>query len=130
MTSLLQKVHNANPAILSAQETLEMATIDGARALGLHKDIGSLEVGKRADVVLAGGTVELATIHDPYQQFVYCASPRSISDVWIDGHQVLEASRLVAIDEDKQVERCRPLAESLTRDAGLALRGWSWLNMT
>ena len=130
VTSLLQKVHNTNPAIMSAKETLEMATIDGARALGLHKDIGSLETGKRADVVLAGGTVELANIHDPYQQFVYCTSPRSISDVWIDGNQVLKSYQLVAIDEDNQIERCRPLAESLTRDAGLARRGWSWLNTT
>jgi cytosine/adenosine deaminase-related metal-dependent hydrolase len=107
-----------------------MATIEGARALGLHDDIGSLEVGKRADVILAGGTVELAVIHDPYQQFVYCTSPRSISDVWIDGHQVLKASELVAIDEDRQIERCRPLAESLTRDSGLAQRGWSCLITT
>jgi len=128
--SLLQKVHHTDPAVLSAQETLKMATIEGARALGLHDDIGSLEVGKRADVILAGGTVELAVIHDPYQQFVYCTSPRSISDVWIDGHQVLKASELVAIDEDRQIERCRPLAESLTRDSGLAQRGWSCLITT
>ncbi|MDP6867041.1 MAG: amidohydrolase [Acidimicrobiales bacterium] len=129
-TSLLQKVHHTNPAILPAQKTLEMATIDGARALGLEHEIGSLELGKRADVVLAGGTAELATIHDPYQQIVYCTSPRSISDVWIDGHQVLRACELVAIDEDKQIDRCRPLAESLTRDAGLQQRGWSWLSTT
>ena len=129
-TSLLQKVHHTNPAILPAQKTLEMATIDGARALGLEHEIGSLELGKRADVVLAGGTAELATIHDPYQQIVYCTSPRSISDVWIDGHQVLKACELVAIDEDKQIDRCRPLAESLTRDAGLQQRGWSWLSTT
>ena len=62
-----------------------MATIDGARALGLERDIGSLEPGKRADIVLLdGNTPELATIHDPFQ-LVYCAAARWVSDVWVDG---------------------------------------------
>ena len=65
-----------------------MATLEGARALGLDDDIGSLEPGKRADVVLLdGNTPELATIHDPFQQVVYCATARCVSDVWVDGNR-------------------------------------------
>jgi Amidohydrolase family len=63
-----------------------MAIIEGARALGLDRLVGSLEPGKRADLVLLdGNTSEPATIHDPWQQAVYCATARCVSDVWVDG---------------------------------------------
>ena len=76
-----------------------MATIEGARALGLDADIGSLEPGKRADVVLLdGNTPELATIHDPFQQVVYCATARCVSDVWVDGNRRVAGGAVVDVD--------------------------------
>lgn len=128
--ALLQKVHHIDPGVISAKDSLTMATSEGARALGLEEAIGSLAPGKRADVVLIEGTVEVANIHDPYQQVVYCTSPRSVRDAWVDGRRLLADGRLTAIGESEQVERCRPLAVQLTRDAGLDKRGWSWLNRT
>jgi cytosine/adenosine deaminase-related metal-dependent hydrolase len=127
MAALLQKVDALDPAVISGDDVLAMATIEGARALGLDDTIGSLEVGKRGDVVLLQGTVEVANLHDPVQQLVYATSPRSVRDVWVDGRRVLAEHRVVAVDEHEQVARCRPLAAGLARDAGLGARGFSRL---
>jgi cytosine/adenosine deaminase-related metal-dependent hydrolase len=98
--------------------------------LGLEHRIGSLDPGKRADVVRFGGTVELAAIHDPYQQLVYAASPRTVSDVWVDGARLVADGELTRLDEREQVERCRPLAVDLAVASGLVDQGLSWLATT
>jgi 5-methylthioadenosine/S-adenosylhomocysteine deaminase len=123
--ALLQKVHLLDPSVLTAPEVLRMATIGGAEALGLSDVIGSLEVGKRADVVLMGGTVELANIHDPYQQAAFCTSPRSVSDVWVDGRRLVSDRELQTVDEAAQIAICRPLARQLATDSNLASTGMS-----
>lgn len=128
--ALLQKVNNIDPAVISANDALAMATIDGAKALGLDDLVGSLVPGKRADVVLLEGTSELANIHDPYQQVVYCSSPRAVRDVWVDGRRLLDNREHMSISEKEQVERSRPLAQELAAKAGLVERGWSRLTTT
>lgn len=125
--ALLQKVHALDPAVISGDDVLTMATLEGARALGLEDRVGSLEVGKRADVVLVEGTVEVANLHDPVQQLVYATSPRSVRDVWVDGRHVLAGGHVTTVDEAEQVARTRPLARAIARDAGLAARGFSVL---
>jgi len=127
MAALLQKVDRLDPASITAPEVLRMATIGGAEALGLDDLIGSLEPGKRADVVLLGGTVELANIHDPYQQVAYCTSPRSVSDVWVDGRRLLAEGSPTTVDEAEQIARCRPLARQVATESGLAAEGMSLL---
>ena len=127
ITALLQKVDRLDPASLTAPDVISMATIGGAEALGVADRVGSLEPGKRADVVLVGGTAELANIHDPYQQVAFCTSPRSVSDVWVDGRRLLADGVLTALDEAEQIARCRPLAETLVREAGLVKGGLSHL---
>ncbi|MCY4369389.1 MAG: amidohydrolase [bacterium] len=119
MAALLQKVHHLDPAVMSAQDALEMATIGGARALGIDSRVGSLEPGKCGDVVLLDPTVELAAIHDPFQQVVYCAGPRSVSNVWVDGRRLLADGRLTNIDEAAQIARGRSLARTVAGRAGL-----------
>lgn len=125
--ALLQKVHHLDALVIDALDVLTMATIEGARALGLDHLIGSLETGKRADVVLLQDTVDIAVLHDPVSQLVYGASPRSVRDVWIDGQQVVADHRCVTIDEPEQIARCRPLMERVARDSGLAAAGHSVL---
>lgn len=127
---LLQKVAAVDPAVMSARDALELATREGARALGLEDEIGALEPGKRADLVRFAGTVELATIHDPYQQVVYCTSPRSVADVWVDGRRLLVDGETTELDETASVEACRPLAIELAERAGLIASGASWLPTT
>jgi cytosine/adenosine deaminase-related metal-dependent hydrolase len=130
MAALLHKVDLLDPAAITAREVFGMATIGGATALGLADSIGSLEPGKRADVVLLGGTAELANLHDPYQQVVYCASPRSVSDVWVDGRHLLASGLPTVLDEAAQIAKCRPLAETLVRESGLLDDGLSRLCVT
>ncbi|MFA9400314.1 MAG: amidohydrolase family protein, partial [Acidobacteriota bacterium] len=116
--ALLQKVHALDPVAMTAPEVLGMATIGGAKALGLEKSIGSLEPGKRADVLLMDGNgPELAILHDPFQQVVYGATPRSVSDVWVDGERRVTGSATIGID------RAALAAEARTAAADLAVRG-------
>lgn len=113
-TALLQKVHKLEATAITAPEVLEMATIGGARAIGLENEVGSLEPGKRADVVLLDGNgPELAVLHDPFQQIVYGATPRSVSDVWIDGvHRVTDAAT-IGIDRTALAAEARENAREL-----------------
>ena len=129
-TALLQKVAQIDPAVMSGDDALEMATLGGARALGLDRVIGSLEVGKRADVVLLQDTAELAAIHDPVQQLVYATSPRSVRDVWVDGRRLVDDHTPTTVDEAEQIAVCRPLAAELVAAAGLVERKVSSLCRT
>lgn len=125
LAALLQKVHALDPAVIDAATVLRMATLDGARALGLDDVIGSLEPGKRADVVLFQDAVDVAVLHDPAGQLVYGASPRAVADMLIDGRRVVRDHRVVTVDEAEQVELCRPLVARIARDAGFAAAGVS-----
>ncbi len=118
--ALLQKVSRLDPTAMTAPEVMRMATIDGARVLDLSDVTGSLEVGKDADVVLLDGrTPELAVIHDPYQAVVYCATNRTVSDVWVQGERIVAEGRLTRVDLDAVIDEARDLAEDLIDRAGL-----------
>lgn len=119
--ALLQKFAALDAAAITGREVLEMATIEGARALGLEREIGSLEAGKRADLVLLdGNSPELATIHDPYQQVVYCATSRCVSDVWVDGERRVDGGALVGHDVGRLAADARAAGAALARRANLA----------
>jgi len=118
--ALLQKVSRLDPRALTAPDVLAMATIDGARGLGLSAVVGSLETGKRADVVrFHGHGPGLANIHDPYQQLVYCTSPLDVADVWVDGRPRVRDGRLVGADLGSLIDDSRPLAAELVTRAGM-----------
>jgi len=119
--ALLQKVHHLRADAITAAEVVRMATIDGARALRLDDRVGSLEVGKRADVVLLdGNTPELAAIHDPWQQIVYCATSRCVSHVWVDGEPRVADGRLTGCDLREIVVAARAQAVDLAQRADLS----------
>lgn len=118
--ALLQKVNALDPTALLARDVVGMATIEGARALGLEDIVGSLEPGKRADVVLLdGNTPELATIHDPWQQLVYCATARCVSDVWVDGGRRVSEGSIEGADIPALAGEARRAGADLVRRAGL-----------
>jgi cytosine/adenosine deaminase-related metal-dependent hydrolase len=117
---LLHKLNTMDPTVISAREVLAMATIEGARALGIDAEVGSLEAGKRGDVVLLdGNTPELATIHDPWQQVVYCATARCVSDVWVDGHRRVAGGEVPGVDLPALAAEARAAGADLARRAGL-----------
>ncbi|MEO8262434.1 MAG: amidohydrolase family protein [Pseudolysinimonas sp.] len=123
--ALLQKVHHLDPAVIDARAVLAMATIEGAHALGIDGIVGSLESGKRADVVLFQDAVEVGVLHDPAGQLVYGGGPRAVADVLVDGVRVVRDHRVVTVDEREQLEVCRPLIARIARDAGFAATGVS-----
>jgi 5-methylthioadenosine/S-adenosylhomocysteine deaminase len=119
--ALLQKVHRRDPEAATARQLLRMATIEGARALGLEAMIGSLEAGKHADVVrFDGDSFGTAVVHDPYQQLVYGAGPDSIADVWVDGHRLLANGAFQSCDPRSIAPRVRELAQVLARAGNLS----------
>jgi 5-methylthioadenosine/S-adenosylhomocysteine deaminase len=118
--ALVQKLHHLDPLAMTARDALALATIEGARALLADHRIGSLEVGKQADVVrFAGDGVRLAYVHDPYQQLVFCAGPDDISDVWVAGRHVLADRKLMTFDEAEIVAEARRCSADLATLAGL-----------
>jgi 5-methylthioadenosine/S-adenosylhomocysteine deaminase len=118
--ALLHKVDALRADAITAKDVVRMATIDGARALGIQALVGSLETGKRADVLLLdGNTPELAAIHDPWQQVVYCATGRCVSSVWVDGRQRVREGKLVGVEVREPAGEARTLARELAVRAGL-----------
>jgi 5-methylthioadenosine/S-adenosylhomocysteine deaminase len=79
-----------------------MATLNGARALGLGEVVGSLEPGKEADIVAIDLSFpETQPVHHPISQLVYAAGRRQVSHVWVAGRPVLLEGRLTTVDTDK-----------------------------
>jgi len=117
--ALLQKALHG-PEVLPATRALRMATIDGARALGLDAEIGSVEVGKRADVAV----VRLDGLHstpvaDVVSAVVYSAQPDDVDTVVIEGEFVLRDGKLLTLDERDIVVTARSEAEKLKLAADL-----------
>ncbi|MCX6796495.1 MAG: amidohydrolase [Candidatus Falkowbacteria bacterium] len=102
VAALLQKVMTSNPAALSASDLVKMVTIDGARALGLDDQVGSLEIGKRADIITINlNQPHLQPIYNPYSPLVYCASAADVNDVIINGKLVMCDREVLTADEEK-----------------------------
>ncbi|MCP4488890.1 MAG: TRZ/ATZ family hydrolase [Gammaproteobacteria bacterium] len=100
--ALLAKGVSGDARSCSAQQAIAMATINGARALGLGNDIGSVEVGKQADIIALDFTdLNTQPTYDPVTQIVYATNSRQVSHVWIAGSCQLANFQLCSIDEDK-----------------------------
>jgi 5-methylthioadenosine/S-adenosylhomocysteine deaminase len=100
LAAKLAKVTTMNPQALPATAALEMATIRGARALGMEKEIGSLEAGKRADLI----TVRIDRAHaqplyDAVSQMVYALKGSDVRDVMVNGKVVVRDARILTLDE-------------------------------
>lgn len=105
---------------LGGREALRMATIDGARALGWEDEIGSLEVGKRADFVLFDlDHHEWTPYEDPLMALVWSVSPASIAETWVDGRVLYSAGRVLTVDEPALRVEARERAADIVRRAGL-----------
>jgi 5-methylthioadenosine/S-adenosylhomocysteine deaminase len=112
----LQKVHRLNPTVLPAEDVVWMSTMGGAKALGLDHQIGSLEKGKRADIVLLNmRKPHLVPLYDYYSQIVYAAKGSDVETVIIDGEIILENRSLLSLDMEEVYSRVIPIAEAVTR---------------
>ncbi|WP_323844660.1 TRZ/ATZ family hydrolase [Microbulbifer magnicolonia] len=116
--ALLAKAVSGDATALPAHQALAMATINGARALGLEDVVGSLEAGKSADLAavdLSG--LEQQPLHDPISQLIYTGSGHNVSDVWVAGKQLLRNRQLQTLNEAEVIQRAQMWR---ARIAGLA----------
>ena len=111
ITALLQKGVSLDPTVISAQETLRMATTLGARALGLRDRIGSIEPGKRADlIVINTDSPHLTPMYDPVSALVYAAKGSDVQHVIVDGNVVVKEGEIISFDLEEAKDRVRRLA--------------------
>ena len=106
--ALLAKAVAGSATALDAHRALRMATLNGARALGLEANIGSLEVGKAADITafdLSG--LAQQPVHDPVSQLIYATGRDCVRHVWVAGHHLLDDSRLTQMDEAALIDTAR-----------------------
>ncbi|MCG9125041.1 TRZ/ATZ family hydrolase [Laribacter hongkongensis] len=99
MAALLAKVGTLDPTAVPAATALRMATLNGARALGIDDRVGSLETGKQFDAIALNlDCVETAPAFDPISHLVYAAGREQVEEVWVAGERLLQAGRLTTLD--------------------------------
>jgi 5-methylthioadenosine/S-adenosylhomocysteine deaminase len=126
--ALIHKGVHRDPEIMTAEKALEMATIDGARALGLQDTVGSLEVGKRADVVVLDmSNFCVSPVHAAVSALVYSQRGDEVDRVYVDGRLVVAGGALVTLDPTAVREQSSAAAAGLASRAGtdrFAHREW------
>jgi cytosine/adenosine deaminase-related metal-dependent hydrolase len=117
LAAVLFKDIRFDPELMGAERAIEMATINGAKAMGLEHEIGSLEAGKKADIVIFDTRrPEWRPLYDEVQSLVYSASGDSVETVIIDGRIVMEKRKMLTIDEDEVLRKLdEQTADMLTR---------------
>jgi len=112
--ALLQKICYMNSTVLPAEKVLRMATIEGARALELEKIVGSLEVGKKADLILINGEKpHFIPMHDVYANLVYSAQGSDVDTVIVDGEILMENRKVKTLNESEVMEKAQKTARDL-----------------
>jgi len=114
ITALLQKLQYHDPTVLPAETVLRMATIDGAKALGVEKLVGSLEVGKEADLILVDfGKPHLTPMHDPYANVVYSARGSDVDTVIVKGKILMKNCKVKTLNEAEVMKDAEKTASNL-----------------
>ena len=117
--ALLHKVKTGDPRTLPATTALDMATIHAARTLGLEKQIGSLEAGKRADlVVVSTASARLTPIYDPVSHLVYAARGDDVRTVMVNGRVLMRDRQMQTLDEPAVLAEARKFAQAVRAAVG------------
>lgn len=114
LAAIMHRGHKHDCVAVSSQQALRMATLEGAKALGMEKEIGSIETGKRADLML----LDLQRAHatpcfDPHRHLVYSACKGDVEAVWVGGRAVVADYRLVNDELDEILEEVRRLQPAI-----------------
>ncbi len=122
LVATLYKDARLDVGLMPPERVLEMATIRGAESLLLDRQIGSIEIGKRADLVLYDlDTPEWRPLLNPLNNLVYAATGASVRTVLIDGRVVLDGGRITTVDERAIYDRVESLARAQIARAGLRI---------
>ncbi|HMH05599.1 MAG TPA: amidohydrolase family protein, partial [Terriglobales bacterium] len=120
LAAKLAKITKMNPLALNAQVVVEMATIDGAKALHMEKEIGSLETGKKADLVVIGlDEPNAVPMYDIYAQLAYALKGKDIESVVIGGRVVMRDRKLLTVNEGEAMAKAREYKKTIAASLGL-----------
>ncbi len=126
VSALLHKIATGNASALKVYHALEMATINAAKALGLEKEIGSLEVGKRADIIVVDfNKPNLKPLSNPVSHLVYSARGCDVSTTIVDGNILMLNGELRTLDEKSVMKFAEEQAHDLFAKAGKEDRLWN-----
>jgi len=119
LAAKLQKITRMDPEVLPGEQVVEMATIGGARVLGMQEQIGSLEAGKLADFI----TISLSNAHsiplyNVYSQVAYASKAGDVEDVFVNGRPVVRDRRMLTLDAERIYERVRSLQHGIQQSLG------------
>ena len=113
-TALLQKGMLENPKVLTAYEVLKMATINGAKALGLEEKIGSIEKGKQADIIIINlDEVTIKPVNDVFAQIVYNVKGTNVETTIVAGKILMEDRKLEHLEENSIYEKCNEIVSRI-----------------
>ena len=116
LSAYLQKVNTLNPVAIKAYDVLKMATIEGAKVLGLENEIGTIEEGKKADIILIDiNKPHLYPLNDIATNLVYSANGSDVDTVIIDGKVVMKNRVLTSIDEKALYEKITQICDRLLK---------------
>ncbi len=109
--AFLAKLRSSDPRAIPARTAIEMATIDGARALGLDREIGSLEAGKRADLIVVSMSAARQTpFYEPLSHLVYVTRGDDVRTTIVNGRVLMRDRRMLTLDEPAVLEEARARA--------------------
>jgi 5-methylthioadenosine/S-adenosylhomocysteine deaminase len=115
--ALFQRAQRQDPAAIRPRQALRMGTINGARALGLDHLVGSLEPGKRADLIMLDllAAPHTVAVHDVVSHLLHCARASDVELAMVDGRVLMERRTVAGLDEPGLLRRAQALAEDLVR---------------
>jgi 5-methylthioadenosine/S-adenosylhomocysteine deaminase len=120
LAAKLAKITKLNPLALNAKAVVEMATIDGARALHMEKEIGSLETGKKADlIVISLDEPNAVPMYDIYAQLAYALKGSDVETVVIGGRVVMRNRKLLTVNEEEAMAKARQYQKAIAVSLGL-----------
>ena len=116
----LHKVARLDPTVMDAHTVVRMATIEGAKALGMERRIGSLEIGKKADLIIIGlNKPHLTPLYSEYSHLAYAVGGADVDCVVIDGRVVMENRKLLTIDEAEVMAEVRNIATNIKKSMSM-----------
>lgn len=120
VAALLHKDRSGDPKLMPAETVLEMATIKAAEVLGLDNEIGSLEVGKKADFIIINmKQAHLIPSLNPVSSVVYTANGSDVNLVVVDGKEIMREDKVLTLDLDEVMNEVNTIAPNLIRNIGL-----------
>jgi cytosine/adenosine deaminase-related metal-dependent hydrolase len=123
LAALIHKAKSDDPLVVTAEQALEMATLGGARAMGISDQVGTLEAGKLADIILIDmKDLGFIPVTNPVSNLVYSGSGHAVDTVIVNGKPLMRGKKLLTLDEAAVMERARKHSKPLLERAGIEIQ--------